>query len=668
MKKLLVVLFIYLGCSYSLNAQTIWLDKLDLTGMSTGWGTAHANKSVDGRTLSIAGQKFDRGVGTHGVSTFLLNINGNAKRFLATVGLDDEATTQGSVEFMVLGDKKILWQSGIMKRGNEAKKIDLDITKIKKLGLLVTDGGDGFDYDHADWCNAQIEFTKDVTPASLVIKNIPEKAYIQTPKSSDRPKINGAEIFGVRPGHPFQYTIAATGKRPMTFSVVNLPEGLVLDSKTGIITGKINKEGLYKTTLIAKNNLGKAEREFSISVGSTISLTPPMGWNSWNCWAEAVDAAKVEAAADAMVKSGLINHGWTFINMDDCWSIKPGSDSPLISGEAHDSKGFINANKKFPDMKALSDYVHGKGLKIGIYSSPGPTTCAGYTASYQFEDKDALRYAEWGMDYLKYDWCSYGTIDKAGTLESYQKPYNVMRASLDKIDRDIVYSFCQYGMGNVWEWGTQLGGNSWRTTGDISDSWSSVSRIGFGQAGHEKYASPGHWNDPDMLVVGLVGWGPSLHPSKLTPDEQYTHISLWCLLSSPLLIGCDLTRLDAFTLNLLTNDEVLAVNQDPLGKQAGRISDKDGGQTWVKDLKDGSKAVGLFNVDDTKKSPSDYFSWDKSKDESIKITFKASEAGITGKFKVRDLWRQKDLGIFSDEFSAVVPHHGVKLFKITPVK
>ena len=520
MKKIFFVILFYSICSFPIKAQTIWMDKLDLSSMTSGWGTAQANKSVEGNNLSIAGQKFDRGVGTHAVSTFLLNISDNGKRFLATVGVDDEATNKGSVEFMVLGDKKVLWQSGIMRKGTAPKNIDIDISNIKKLGLLVTDGGDNIDWDHADWCNARIEMTKDVSLSSLVVKTRTQKAYILTPKASDHPQINGAKIFGVKPGHPFLYTIAATGKRPMTFSAKNLPEGLTLDSKTGIITGKIDKEGLYKTLLIAKNNLGKTEREFRISVGSTISLTPPMGWNSWNCWAGAVDASKVEAAADAMVKTGLINHGWTYINIDDCWAIKPGSDDPLTSGEARDKDGMINANKKFPDMKALCNYVHDKGLKIGIYSSPGPTTCAGFTASYQHEDKDALRFAEWGFDYLKYDWCSYGSIDTNQNLEAYQKPYKVMRASLDKVDRDIVYSLCQYGMGNVWEWGTEIGGNCWRTTGDIADSWFSMSQNGFSQAGHEKYASPGHWNDPDMLVVGLVGWGPSLHPSKLTPDEH----------------------------------------------------------------------------------------------------------------------------------------------------
>jgi alpha-galactosidase len=353
----------------------------------------------------------------------------------------------------------------------------------------------------------------------------------------------------------------------------------------------------------------------------------------------------VRAAADAMVASGLINHGWTYINIDDCWE----AGRSIQSGR--DEQGAVLSNRKFPDMKALTAYVHGKGLKIGLYSSPGPRTCAGYTGSYQHELADARRYAEWGFDYLKYDWCSYGDIapqppDHAALL----KPYQVMRAALDQVPRDIVFSLCQYGMGNVWEWGAEVGGNCWRTTGDITDTWSSLSGIGFGQAGHEKFAGPGHWNDPDMLVVGFVGWSASVRPTHLRPNEQFTHISLWCLLCSPLLIGCDMTKLDDFTLGLLTNDEVLEVSQDPLGRQAGRVA-KDGAiEIWAKDLEDGSKAVGLFN---------------RSQDETT-ATLKWSDVGLTGPRVVRDLWRQQDLGTFSDQFQAPVPRHGVVLVKLSP--
>ena len=475
---------------------------------------------------------------------------------------------------------------------------------------------------------------------------------ILTPRPSLKPRINGAMVFGARPGNPFLYTIAATGKRPIRFSAEGLPEGLTLDKTTGQITGVAAQKGTYSVVLKAQNALGSATRQLTIVIGDQIALTPPLGWNSWNCFAEAVNDEKVRSAADAMVKSGLVNHGWTYINIDDCWEIKPNSDDPVLIGPQRNADGMINTNKKFPDMKALSDYIHSKGLKMGIYSSPGPLTCAGYTASFQYEEKDAQQYAAWGLDYLKYDWCSYGQIAKDRSLPELKKPYVVMRSALDNVRRDIIFSLCQYGMGDVWEWGGDVGGNSWRTTGDITDTWKSMSGIGFSQAGHELYAKPGNWNDPDMLVVGKVGWGPRLHQTRLSPNEQYTHISLWSLLCSPLLIGCDMTQMDNFTLSLLTNDEVLDVSQDPLGKQATRVS-KDGDlEVWAKEMEDGSKAVGLFNRGIWK--------------SEIKVRW--SELGLEGRHIVRDLWRQKNLGTFKDEFRTSVPRHGVVLVKIRPVK
>lgn len=666
-KRILRIAGLIIAGASPIFSQTVWLDELDLTSMEAGWGTPNSKRSVEGHGLSVGGQKFDRGVGTHAVSTYLLSLDGRAKTFSASVGVDDEVDTgKASVEFFALGDRKLLWRSGVMRWKDPSKKFDLDVTGVKLLGLLVTDAGDGIGWDHADWCDARLELTGNVLPSDLAPMRKSEP-YVLTPKPAGKPRINGAKVFGVRPGNPFLYTIAASGNRPMTFEARNLPTGLRLDPSTGRITGRIVNPAEYTTTLVAINNLGRAAREFQIVVGNRICLTPPMGWNSWNCWACAVDDAKVRSSADAMVSSGLVDHGWTYINIDDCWEVKPDAKDSALAGDPRGKDGMINTNRKFPDMKALAGYVHGRGLKLGIYSGPGPVTCQGFTASYRFEEQDARSYAEWGIDYLKYDWCSYSQIAGDRSLPALRKPYELMRAALDKVPRDIVYSLCQYGMGNVWEWGNDVGGNCWRTTGDITDAWSSVSQIGFGQDGHEKFAGPGHWNDPDMLVVGLVGWGPELHLSRLTPDEQYTHISLWSLLAAPLLIGCDLGRLDEFSLNLLTNDEVIDINQDPLGAQARRIYRQDGNQVWVKDLEDGAKAVGLFYVDDRdRKDPADWFSWDARKKATI--AFNSSDAGIAGRMRVRDVWRQTDLGVFDRRFETEVPYHGVVLLKVTPEK
>jgi len=466
--------------------------------------------------------------------------------------------------------------------------------------------------------------------------------YILTPVPTPAalPRINGAEVYGVRPGAPFLYKIAATGQPPLSYSVAGLPAGLSLDANKGLITGSLAARGTYQVRVTVNNKNGVATRPLSIICGDKIGLTPALGWNSWNCWGLSVSDEKVRASAAAMAEK-LADHGWSYVNIDDGWEDK------------RDAAGNILPNNKFPDMKALADNIHGLGLKIGIYSSPGPRTCGGFVGSYDHEDQDAATYARWGIDYLKYDWCSYGEIaPKAPTLEEYKKPYILMRSSLDKTHRDIIYSLCQYGMGEVWNWGGQLGANSWRTTGDITDNWNSLSGIGFKQDNCAPHTEPGHFNDPDMLVIGRVGWGPSLHATRLSPDEQYTHISLWCLLSAPLLIGCDMSKLDDFTLGLLTNDEVLAVDQDALARPAVKAWDKDGIQVWIKELKDGSRAVGIFNLDDKPAKP------------GISLT----AIGLPAKVRARDLWRQQDWPSIQQTLKAELPAHGVVLLKVRDIR
>ena len=638
------------------KADEIKLGDLGVDQIRQDFGQPHVDLSVDSHPLSIAGTSYAHGIGTHAESSWVINTGGHATRFTAAVGVDDEVkngngAARFGVDFKVVGDGKKLFDSKVMHVGDPAKAVDVDLTGVKTLLLLVTPNRE-ITFGHADWVEATITYTGE---KPVAVSPPVESREVLTPKPAATPRINCAKVVGVRPTHPLLFTVAATGDRPMTFTADGLPEGLSLDSKTGFITGSVATAGSYKVKLHAGNSLGSADRDLRIEVGDKIALTPPMGWNSWNCFAQAVSDEKVRAAADAMVSSGLINHGWTYVNMDDCWEVR--AREPAEKRRAPD--GHILTNSKFPDMKALADYIHSKGLRAGLYSSPGPSTCGGYTASYEYEEADAKQYADWGFDYLKYDWCSYGDVankikkdpNPPTQLEIYQHPYSVMGTALKHQDRDILFSFCQYGMGNVWQWGEQIGGNCWRTTGDINDSWGSLNGIGFSQNGHEKYAGPGHWNDPDMLVVGMVGWGPALHPTKLTPNEQYTHITLWSLLSSPLLIGCDMTQLDDFTYGLLSNDEVIAVNQDPLGKPADRITQtEEGYEVWARDLEDGSKAVGLFNRGEM---PGD-------------VTVKWSDLGLTGPQMVHDLWRQKDLGVQETEFKANVGRHGAVMIKVTP--
>ncbi|MBV8781730.1 MAG: NPCBM/NEW2 domain-containing protein [Phycisphaerae bacterium] len=637
------------------RAETISLSSLDLSKIQQAFAKPQVDHSVDKNALTIAGKKFDHGIGSHADSSWWIQLDGKATRLTASVGMDDEVqgdpkSKASGVDARVIGDGKVLFDSGPIHVGDEAKAIDVDLHGVQKLILAVEPVGDGIDYAHVDWVDGQITFDG-TAPASTA--PTPEPAEILTPPALPTPRINGAKIIGVRPGHPLLYTIPVTGDRPMTFTASGLPDGVTLDGSTGRITGVCATAGEYAVKISAKNSAGDANDVIHIKVGPNIALTPPMGWNSWNCFARNVSDANVRSAADAMVSSGLINHGWTYINIDDCWQVS--TKNPPDQLRAPD--GHVLTNDKFPDMKALADYIHGKGLRAGLYSSPGPATCAHFTGSYQHEVDDAKQYAAWGFDYLKYDWCSYGEIAKSiagqpnppSELEIDQHPYAVMKDALLQQNRDILYSFCQYGMGDVWKWGESFGGNCWRTTGDIRDTWSSMAGIGFGQAGHEQYSGPGHWNDPDMLVVGHVGWGRNLHPTHLTPNEQYTHITLWCLLDAPLLIGCDMTQLDPFTLSLLTNDEVLAVDQDSLGQQAHRVSATGGAEVWAKQMSDGSTVIGLFNRSDL---PQD-------------VVADFALLKLTGPQRVRDLWRQKDIGVASDHVFATIGRHGATLLKLT---
>lgn len=459
--------------------------------------------------------------------------------------------------------------------------------------------------------------------------------YILTPAISSKPKINGADLFAARPGNPFLYLIPATGAKPLKYEVDGLPAGLKVDAGTGIITGSVAQKGTYPVTFTVSNKLGNKTKKFDIVIGDVIGLTPALGWNSWNAWGLSVDDGKVRTAAKTMTDK-LAAHGWAYVNIDDGWE----SAERLADGK-------ITTNSKFPDMKATTDYVHSLGLRMGIYSSPGDRTCGGFLGSLDHEAQDAQTYADWGMDYLKYDWCSYNKVAPRPDLPAMKKPYYVMGDALSKLNRDIIYSFCQYGMGDVWNWGAEVGGNSWRTTGDIVDTWGSMSGIGFKQDKAAPHSQPGHFNDPDMLVVGKVGWGPSIHNTRLTFDEQYTHISLWSLLASPLLIGCDMGHLDKFTLSLLTNDEVIAIDQDASGRGALPYVKHADYQIWGKELKSGAKAIGFFNTSDKYQT----------------ITLDKDSPELKGFTKFRDVWKQQYVISAGKTFTAKVAPHGVLLVR-----
>lgn len=369
----------------------------------------------------------------------------------------------------------------------------------------------------------------------------------------------------------------------------------------------------------------------ALSASSKLARTPPMGWNTWYAFGCHVTGAIVRAQAQALVDDGLKAAGYHYVNLDDCWQ------------GARDNQGLIQPNNRFPDMKALARFIHGKGLKFGIYSSPGPKTCGGYEGSYGHEQQDAMTYARWGVDFVKYDWCSASRVYQPDQMESaYRKMGDALRAT----GRPMIYSLCQYGLENVWTWGASVGGNLWRTTEDVSNqinnqAYSRMIFVGLSEEGLQRFAGPGHWNDPDMLQIGNRG---------LNEDEGRTQMSLWSLLAAPLIISSDLTKLTPGQLAILTNPEIIAVDQDKAGIQGHRVSQEGPAEVWIKPLANSAKAVGLFNFGE---GPT-----------TIKVDWKT--LGIAGAANVRDLWARKDLGAREDGFSAAVPRHGAVVILVRP--
>lgn len=454
----------------------------------------------------------------------------------------------------------------------------------------------------------------------------------------------------------------------MKFSAEKLPGGLTLDEQSGIITGKISTAGTNFVTLIAQNAHGMAKREFRIIAGQQLALTPPMGWNSWYIHLHHVTETAMRAAADQMIASGMADYGYQYVNIDDCWAVQPGSTNSEVGGPTRDANGRLLPNKRFANIKGMVDYIHAKGLKAGIYTSPGPKTCAGFAGSWQHEALDAQTFADWGFDFLKYDWCSYNQIFRNGDprltntvsagaakgLEGYKFPYELMSGELRKTGRDIVFNLCQYGMGEVWKWGGDVG-NCWRTTGDLGavrgTNLPGFYSVAFSNAKHWQFARPGGWNDPDYILIGWIGanHGKSMKQTTLTPDEQYSYMSLWSLMAAPLIFSGDMAKLDAFTLNVLCNAEVIDVDQDPLGRQARILRQSANEYVLMKELEDGSRAVGLFNLSE----------------QPTHLAVSWAELGVSGKQRIRDLWRQKDLGQFNKEFETEIPRHGVMLARLS---
>lgn len=501
----------------------------------------------------------------------------------------------------------------------------------------------------------------------------PPKGVRLTPPEKKEPHFNAARCFGARPGSPVFFPISVSGQRPVKFRAIGLPPGLTIDEQTGIISGCVAQPGEFAVTVEVSNARGKASQPISIRIGDEICLTPPMGWNSWYSFSEGVSQENILKVANQLVDSGLACYGYNYVNIDDCWQGKRGGEYNAIQ-----------PNDRFPDMKSLCDSSHKLGLRIGIYSTPWMGTYAGHIGGtmpnqqgdysalsipedrrltpYQIFgrypgvikqeankigsvwmiDDDIKQWAEWGFDYVKMDWCPNDVPTTKRIAEA-----------LRKSKRDIVLSLSNSA---PFENRAELArlANLWRTTGDISDHWGSIRQIANAQEKWQALTSPGHWNDPDMLQVGRLGkpnrFNAAFQPSRLSADEQYYQMTLWSILSAPLLISCDLEELDDFTRGLLCNSEIISINQDFCGC-AKKVKSEQRCEVWVKPLSNNKTAVGFFNAGERKKT----------------VTIRIKELGYMTGVSARDAWRQETVGNIQDEMSVEINPHGTACFILSPL-
>jgi len=630
----------------------IWLETLELKNIIQSYGEPGVAESLDDHPLTIKGQVFPHGVGTHAHAVLALDLKGSATRFATWLGVDDETRGRGSVSMRVLVDGQLKFQSPTVRGGEPPTLVDVDLRGAQALRLEVLEV-DNLDQDHADLAGAALFLTPEALKQGEAVLPIlipaPPRAASELPPllpTPLAPQINGARLVGASPGKPFLHLIATTGRGPFTFSARGLPAGLSLDARTGIISGSIAAAGTYTATLEARNDADIDSKPLRIECGAgKLALTPILAWNAWSVFGEFVTARDVARQVDWLVQSGLAARGWQYVIVDDTWQSR------------RDPDGTIGANRRFGSMRSLCDYVHSKGLKIGLLSGATPSTCNGFAGSAGFEEQDAALYARWGVDLVKYDWCPEDAKKNAAKREDMVQSYKKMRAALDKTPRDIVLSMVTYGFGGpAPQLGHEAGAQMWRVSEGIIDTWDSMSRVAFGQADALAQGGPGGWNDLGQLMVGRFT-PRNAHFSNLSPDEQKLQVTAWAMGASPLIISCDLSQLDPsffyrLATPLLTNTEVLAIDQDPLGKPASVLR-ADDSQVWTRPLADGRLAVALFNRR----------GWGQ---ETIKVSW--DDLKLAGAQRVRDVWTGRDLGSVPTELSADVKAHGAALFLVGEAK
>jgi alpha-galactosidase len=624
--------------------ETVNLQDLGLNRAKNFIAGLKPSKTTNNKVPSLGGTVLTNAFGSLGNCILSYQLKGQSLRLTGVVGIDDSVATTFTefVDVIVYGDNKKLWESGPLRAGGKPVPVDVDLRGVQFLELVADIAGEETGIAQTVWSNMAITYAGFRPVHDNPRNTVFDGKIFVTPANPETPRITGGRLFGVRPGSPFLFTVTASGRKPMTFSARSLPEGLQLDPQTGRITGVLRTAGEHVVQLSARNELGLAERELKIVVGDQLALSPPMGWNSWNVHLKSVDQQKVERAAELLVSLGLKDHGYLFVNIDDGWQ-----------GTRGGKENALQPNDKFPDMKGLCDKIHSLGLKAGIYHTPWMTSFGslpGGTAAtpdgkwskdkkefkvgpYSFLNQDARLWGEWGMDFCKWDWFPHKPEEIVAVAEALRQSGRDM---VCKLSNRAVIEHAQTYVKHA---------NSWRTTNDLLSSWLFLQTIAFGQDRWAEYGGPGHWLDLDSLLVGHA-W---TRPPNLTPDEQYLNMSMWALMSAPLWLSCELEKLDEFSLRMLTNDEVLEIDQDPLGKPARRKWRQGHLEAWVKELHDGSKAVGFFN----------------RAREPLEATIDLATLGMMGNYQVRDLWKRADVGSVEGQITINPAPHGVQLYRMT---
>ncbi|MCH5182370.1 MAG: NPCBM/NEW2 domain-containing protein [Prevotellaceae bacterium] len=633
------------------GAEIIPLSSLDLAKATCGWGTIKADRSIDGNAITLNDTIYRSGVGTHATSQIIVKLNGAVTRFVTRVGIDDEVKSaagtnaaNANVDYRVSlkaenGDLLVVAEGNIRATDTATPLIDVDCNGWKYL-ILDADKGAGDAYDHVDWANAYFEYHE---------------------QNSTRPEIVSAEELSSKlacatrlfsqPGVRFMHRLRAANPGA-AISVSDLPDGLTYNERRQLVEGRIDAEGDYTYTVTVTNDGEESSEQVLLTVSSTLQQPVPfMGWLSWNVVQGDISENVIRTVADAMESKGLVKAGYRYLVIDDLWHAdqrESGTDNPLPDPA------------KFPNgVKAAADYVHGKGMKFGIYSDGGTRTCAGRFGSYGYETIDAKAYASWGVDLLKYDYCN-----APSDLNTCQARYKAMGDALKASGRDILFYMCEWGVREPWKWGTETGATTWRATYDTRDCWQGKSGgIGIlesiaGMKDLWAYSGPNRFNDADMMCVGIHGTGKSSSDlcgtgPGMTQTEYRTQFSLWSMWASPLTLSFDLRKdISDDDLELMTNEEVIAINQDPMGLQAEYIGQTGNIQTYMKDLENGDVAVALVNLGDASATATVDFS-----------KLSALEAGVA--YQVRDLWKKSNLGEKSASFSVMLTSHETKLYRFS---